>query len=169
MKTKTNKPKHAVTKTLRQALVSSLVLVLLVAVGGVAYTWYSGRNSGMEGNPAIAQPLVYQPRQTIQRAPIPDDAKVGVSLQVIADEVFAGDDLYMSIHTVPGSTCTLTVSYQDEKTPSYQLEPYLADEYGVATWNWQIDPASAKGYWRASSLCERNGNSGVVSGKFLVK
>lgn len=146
----------------------SVIILLALMVGGlVAYTWYVGKNS-----PAVERDI--DPNEGKPMAPklepkTPDaNARVGVSVQSIT-AASPGSNASVTIRTLRDSKCTISVEYNGVKSTDSGLAPKTADEWGMVTWSWSVEPTVPEGKWPVKMLCERNKQSGAVQADLEVK
>lgn len=129
------------------------------------YTYYFGpqatpkvldNTKAASGNPLPVAPKV-DPR-----------APVGVSIQTLSSPVTPGSNAMVTIKTKPGATCTIALSYGSVKAKDSGLTPIKADEFGVVTWSWTVDPTAPVGKWPVDFRCADATKSGVVGGTLEV-
>jgi hypothetical protein len=69
---------------------------------------------------------------------------------------------------LPGSKCTISVAYSDVPSKDSGLTPRTADNYGVVTWAWTVEPAAAVGTWPVKVTCALGTKSAFVQGDLQV-
>jgi hypothetical protein len=161
------KAKFRIPKSVIVTTVTVIVLLVLLVGGGIAYIWYSGRNGYK--TPAPEAPAQQKTVKKKESPPVDPKAPVGVSVQSITSPVAPGDNASLTIHTTPEAVCTITVEYNKQPVKDSGLIQKTADEYGVATWTWTVDPAAPLGLWPANVLCAHHQKSGAVRGDFEIK
>lgn len=154
-------------RTLRNILLSVIVLGLLFTGAGVAYVKFGDRHQ-QPAPPApdyqAAEPAIFaKPRKPSA------DAVVSASLQSLISPVSPGKNTSMSVHTLPDARCEISVKYKDITSHDSGLIPRQADAYGNVTWTWTVDAAAPAGTWPAKVTCTHNKRSAVVIGDLQVK
>ena len=145
--------------------VSLAVILLILVATGIVYTWWVGQNQIAK----IADSPVSEP---VTKAPLtlPDNALVSVSMQSLTSPVRPGDNASMTIKTNPKAACSIKVEYTNNQPSSDSgLVPKNADEYGIVSWSWSVEPNRLPGIWPATVTCANAENSGIYVGKFEVK
>jgi hypothetical protein len=79
-----------------------------------------------------------------------------------------GDNVSMSVKTVPTSTCTIRVEYNKIPSTDSGLVAKTADEFGIVSWTWTVGEDVPLGTWPAKVTCVYNGRSAVVQGDLQV-
>ena len=151
----------------RNVTIAIVMLLLFFVVGGAAYTYYLGPDQSQQ---AVAPPPA--PRDTTKplikpTKPAPD-AKVGASVQMLTSPVAPGENTSITVRTLAGAKCTISVVY--DKTPSADdgLKPKVADEYGAVSWTWTVEENAPLGTWPVNVTCANAVNSGMVRGDLVV-
>lgn len=154
-------------KTIRNILISVVVLVLLVVGGGVAYTWYVGKYETVPSS-AIAAPAAPAKPPVVAPTKPAADAKESASIQMLSSPVLPGANATVSVKTNAGSKCAIAVVY--DKTPSTDsgLTQKVADEFGVISWTWTVESTVPLGTWPVKITCLYNDQSAVVQGDLVV-
>lgn len=162
--TNSNKPglsKGQVAKRVRSIVISTVVLLVLLVVGGAFYTWYMGQQADVSS--AIAEPVAAPTAPTITpRMPAPD-AKVGVSVQMITSPLTPGSNASITVRTNAAAKCTISVVYDNVASTDSGLAPKVADDYGMVSWTWTVAEATPLGTWPVKVTCANAKNSGVVA------
>lgn len=150
---------------MRRVGVGFVVLLMLLVLTGLVYTWWMGKQVRVEIPDApISRPITKAP------SVIPDDAQVGVALQSLTTPVKPGENVAMMIRTNPEAACSIQVAYaNDQLSSDTGLMPKTADEYGTASWSWKVEENRSPGIWSATVTCANSAHSGVYVGKFEVK
>jgi hypothetical protein len=145
-----------------------LALLLFIAAAGAAHVWYSGNQPVSSPAPVVTQPDVSNQIKHIQPAA---NTPIGVSVQNLSSPVKAGAKADVAIRTLPQAKCTITVSYDKEKTPikAAGLVPKTADDFGMASWQWTVDPTAPAGKWPVTVICKKTKRSAVVTADLTVK
>jgi len=159
--------KTRILKTIRNILISIVALVVLVVGGGVAYTWYVGKYETAPST-AIAAPAAPAPAPVVTPTKPAPNAKESASIQMLSSPVLPGANATITVKTNAGSKCTIAVVY--DKTPSADsgLSQKVADEFGIVSWTWTVEPTVALGKWPVKITCLYNDQSAVVQGDLVV-
>lgn len=148
-----------------RVVISVVILLALLIGAGVLYTYYFGPTA----TPKVLPETQAATKNPLAQAPKVDPrAPVGVSVQTLSSPVTPGSNTMATIKTKPGATCTITLSYGTVKAKDSGLAPIKADEFGVATWSWTVDPAAQVGKWPVNFRCADATKSGVVDGTLEV-
>lgn len=163
-------PRLRVPKIVRNILISALVLLVLMVSGGVGYIWYTGQTDGQEVL-AATDPVVEAPsaRPMVTPTKPGPDVPVGASVQALLSPVAPGANTTISIKTRPEATCVLKVAYNNVPSTDSGLVEKQADEFGVVSWTWTVEPAAAIGTWPVDVRCTYEDKSGVVRGHLQVE
>ena len=153
-------------KAVIQTTISAVALILLIVGGGVAYVWYSGQNSPTIA-PAEAPPTASSSRTIVATKPA-ENAPASASVQMITSPVAPGENVSMYVKTVPTSSCTIDVRYNDIPSKDSGLIEKVADEFGTVSWTWTVDESAPEGVWPAAVTCVYNGRSAVVKGDLQI-
>jgi hypothetical protein len=155
-------------RPLRSILVSTFVLLVLMLVGGVVYIFMTGGSAApvtITTTPASAtEPTTIKPRQVSPNAP------ESAAVQMISSPVRPGGAASISVKTLPGSACTIAVTYTDKKVSSTAagLPPATADDFGTVSWDWVVDTWAPDGTWPATVTCAHNKKSAMVQASLQV-
>ena len=161
------KGKSKAPKSIRNALVSGLVLLLLIFVAGAGYIFYIDNHSKAA---VIEAPKVDTTQQYHTIVPsIPDpNAPVGAAVELITSPVVRGSIASATIKTYPGATCSIKVMYNNVASTEAGLGNKVADSYGVVSWNWTLSSDVPLGSWPVDVSCSHHFKSGYVQGFVLV-
>jgi hypothetical protein len=140
--------------------------LLLFGTAGAVYVYISGRHE-----PATAV-------KTVKSTPLPTSLKPkkpaanapeGVALQSLTSPVKAGENTSITIKTLPTSTCTVAVTYSNGAVSRDSgLSAKKADDFGIVTWAWTVEPAVPAGTHHVKVTCAYNGRTGVFIGNLEV-
>ncbi|HUC96446.1 MAG TPA: hypothetical protein VMR16_02145 [Candidatus Saccharimonadales bacterium] len=150
---------------LRNILIGFVIVLILLLIAGVAYTWYTGQNVKVKDDVApvkTSQPTTTQPSQ------LATNAKEGVAIQGISSPVSPGSNATVTIETNRDSVCSITVVYNNVPSKDSGLTPKTADEYGTATWSWTVGSTVPVGTWPVTISCVWNKKSAIVIGNLVV-
>ena len=154
-------------KLVRFVIIGSTTLILLAVGSGILYTWYVGQQ---DNSKSIAKPQAANKRLSVKRPKVSQIAPVGVSLQSISNPVSIAENSVISIQTNPLAKCTIVVNYGEEAiSVDSGLKPKTADDFGVVSWSWTIEPNVARGNYKVETTCKNKKNSGVLISEFTVE
>ena len=157
-------------KTIRNTLITVLVLILLIGGGGVAYVYFSGNSID---NQTASEPQAAEKLSLPTPSKPNPDAPVGVSVAGLTTPVKPGANSSITIRTTATATCTIKVVHgelgNETAAKDSGLTPKTADDFGSATWSWTMDESAAIGKWTAKVTCKYGKKSGYVEGYIEVK
>lgn len=160
--------KRRILRVIRNSLIGAGVLLVLIVGAGVAYTWYNGQNpSTVAATPAPQPPAPVTP---VMKPPqLSPNAAESASVQMLSSPVKPGAPVSLTVRTNPVSTCTAGVLY-DDKVPSHAagLGAQTADDYGMVSWSWTIEPTAPLGTWPVTVTCVSGKKSAIVRGDLNV-
>lgn len=151
---------------LRFLIVFAVLLVLCVG-GLIAYAWL-----GSSEAPAatIADPKPKAQVQEQEKPPAVDpNAPVGVSVQSISSPALPGSNVLLTARTKAGSVCTIVAEYNKVKSTDSGLMEKTADDYGMVSWSWAVEPSAPLGKWPVTVTCMFGEKSGVVVADLELK
>jgi hypothetical protein len=151
-------------KTIRNTLVSIIILIGLFVAAGTAYVLISGRSTSQ---PAVSDVQIKPPTLPKPSQPSPK-APESAAVEALTSPVSAGANSSVSVKTNAGSSCTISVTYNDVPSKDSGLTPKVADAYGTVTWTWTVDKSAAIGTWPVKVTCAYNGRSAVVIANLQV-
>jgi len=163
-------PKRHFSKALRNALVSAVVLVVLFAGGGLAYTYYSGKNSTDSAASAAdaAASATAAANQPVKASKTSSKTPEGVAINLLSTPVARGSAASMSVQTLPNSKCTIVVTYNKVAAHAAGLTVQTADDFGTASWDWTVSPSAPIGKGMAKVTCSRDKKTAMVEGDLQV-
>jgi hypothetical protein len=159
--------KSRIVRLIRNTLISTVVLGVVVLGAGIAYTWYNGQQP-VATSQAIATPVDPTPPATIKAIKPAANAPVSASVQLLTSPVAPGENVSMSVKTVPTATCTIKVTYNKIPSTDSGLVAKTADEFGMVSWTWTVGTSIPHGTWPAIVTCIYNHRSAVVQGDVVV-
>lgn len=151
--------KRRAAQTIRNSVISIIVIILACLAAGTAYTLWAGQASPRQTAPAPKPVSI--PREVTPPKPAAN-AKVGVSINALMSPIAAGTNAEMSVQTTAGAVCSASVVYNGVASKDSGLAPKKADAYGVANWTWTIPKATPAGNWPVKVTCSRGSQSAVV-------
>lgn len=152
--------------SIRRTITGTLVLALLIGAGGIAYTWYMGKNKTAAftaGTPV--------PSRRVEMKPLRQDPKanVGVSVQMLSTPVQPGQNASISIRTNQLAVCTIVVKYGEVASTDSGLSKKTADDYGTLSWSWTVPVSTPEGKGSVKVDCANKAKSGSVTADLIVK
>lgn len=160
--------KSRILKAIRNTAISVGVLLVLFVGGGVAYTWYMGQTT--EVVPAATVPVQSAPSNPAIDRPKPaPDAPASASVQMITSPVAPGENSSISVKTNPEAKCMISVTYDEVKSTDSGLKPKVADEYGIISWVWTVEPSVPLGVWPVEVTCAHGEKTAVVKAELIVE
>jgi len=144
----------------RNIALTIVALLLLLAIGGVAYTYFVGPSDLTEVEETEEESQDF--KQLAKPSEPAFDAPVGVSRQALTSPVAPGSNASLTVRTLKDALCTITVEYNEAASEDSGLTPKVADEYGNASWAWTVEPNVPEGEWPIEVECVRNDKSGAL-------
>lgn len=153
-------------KTVRNTLISVVVMVALFAAAATVYVLIADRNSKP---PAKLKPVSQAalPHEIKPVAPAAN-AQEGVAVQSFITPVAAGSNTTLQVLTNAGSTCTIKAVYNNVPSRDSGLATRTADAYGLVSWTWTVDSTAPAGSWPVTVTCDYRGRTGVYIGQLQV-
>jgi hypothetical protein len=152
--------RHGVGHTLRNFAVAAVALVILLVLAGVAYTKFF--NPPVPVQPTESSDQELRPPKAVKPAKPSETAKESAAVEMINTPVTPGMNSSVSVRTLPGSECTITVEYNKVPSTDSGLAPKIADEYGAVNWTWTVEPEVPLGKWPVKVTCKYNDKSAFV-------
>jgi hypothetical protein len=159
--------KQRIFKTVRNVVMSIVVLGVLFIAVGLGYTWYMGQRPS-NTTTAVAAPVDSQPTPTVKATKPAANAKESVSVQTLTSPVAPGANASISVRTNPSSQCTIKVEYNKIPSKDSGLVVRTADEFGTVSWTWTVDKTAPLGEWPVGVTCIYNKQSAFVQGDLKV-
>jgi len=153
-------------KTVKNGLISIIVLLALTFVGSSAYVYYID----LHNKPAVATATVDTSKQLHPIVAVKQDpnAPVGVAIEVISSPIPRGGEALASVKSYPNATCVIKVMYNNVASTETGLESKVADDFGVVSWSWNVSGAVPIGSWPVDITCAHHSKSGYVQGSILI-
>jgi len=152
-------------RTIRNALIASIVLAVLLVGGGMAYALLMNYQTP---SPTVAAPTPVASQELTPHAPNPN-APEGVAIDGLLSPVTSGDNGSVIAQTLPTSTCKITIDSTTTAGSKVVLPTKTADAYGSVQWTWPIDETTTHGNHSVTITCVYHGRTGVVQGNFVVQ
>lgn len=164
-------------KRLRNILIGSLILLIILVTAGAIYTWYMGQNTPIYREDNASESKTYSDlKPTVNNDP---NQAVGVAIQSMSSPVAPGSEVFISVRTTPGANCKISVEYNKDTVETMKMKvapmsgPDLidkkADDWGIVNWSWDV-PTSAKiGKWYTTVSCYKGSKWANAVGDLIVK
>jgi hypothetical protein len=152
-------------KTLRKALTSVGVLIVVFIVAGIAYTLFSGQDPSKplpKAKTTEINPIAVKPTEPGPNAP------ESAALYLGASSVKLGTNALASGKTNPNSSCTISFIYNGITSKDSGLSPKTADPYGGVEWTWTVDSSVPTGTWPVKMTCVWRGKTAVAISNLQV-
>ena len=153
-------------KKLRNIVVSVLILIVLFAAAGFAYTFFIGGNTAKPAD--TPKPAANTEPGDIKPTPPAANAKVGAAIGSVMSPVAAGSNTSVNARTLAGAQCSIIVTYNGVASHDSGLETKTADAYGVVSWTWTVGSGVPAGTWPIKITCVKGAQSAVVDGSLQV-
>lgn len=137
-------------RTIRNVFITIVVLLALFIGAALIYTWYIGQHAPVKTSSSAIKTTTRNVKKPHQPAP---DAQIGVGLQLLSTPALPGSNASITIHTNAAAKCTISVMYNNVPSKDSGLLPKTADEYGMVTWTWTIEPTAPLGKWPVKTVC----------------
>lgn len=154
-------------RRIRNIIIATVLLLILVIGVGAAYTWYTGSRA-IDDTQAVEAAQTNQ-YPTLAPTKPADDASVGVASHLFTTPVKPGGEVSVSIRTLQSATCKIILKYDKTAVSNPGLIDKVADEYGIVSWKWTMPANAQQGKWPVEITCLRNTKSGYLSKDLIVK
>lgn len=130
---------------------------------GIIYTYYSD-TSTTQPTAKKSNANTYRPLPT----PPPENPNtpVGIAINALSPSVPAGSTASYSVQTSNYANCTTSVAYS--KSNIEKLPTAVANDYGVAQWNWLVPKLTPPGTAQLTTNCLLNHKGGMFIDSFQV-
>lgn len=159
-------------KSALKVVTAFIIVLILIISAGFLYTWYVGKNTKIDDSFKIETTENDKQNNFITPTKPAPDANVGVAIYVLSSPVKPGDGASITIKTNAEAKCVIDVFYDEKKTikdDDKSLIDKIADEYGIASWEWTVDNNVSEGKWPVEVTCSNAVKSGYVKGDLVVK
>jgi hypothetical protein len=92
-----------------------------------------------------------------------------VTLVSITSPVAHGHVASISVKTVPGAVCAITVIYKSGPSRAKGLTQKAADNTGAVAWSWIVGTRTTPGTWPVFVTCSSGGKTGKLKTSFEVQ
>jgi hypothetical protein len=161
-------PRPRIPKAVRNALISGAILLLVLVVGGVAYTYYVGRAPVDTKADAVKPADATTSDYTIKPTQPAANARESAAVQLLTTPVAPGSNASISVKTNATSTCKISVTYNNVPSTDSGLTPKTANDFGTVDWSWTVGPNTPLGTWPVVVTCDYHGRTAVVQGDLEV-
>jgi hypothetical protein len=155
-------------RTIRNIAITVVVLLVLFGGAAVGYLYFMGNSTDTKADqaPIAPPPETGLPKPTKPAPNAPEQA----SIEVLTSPVPVGSNASASVKTNAGSTCSISVTYNNVPSKDSGLVPRNSDDYGNVTWSWTVDKTAPVGTWPVKITCVYNisKKSAVVVGNLQV-
>ena len=92
-----------------------------------------------------------------------------VTLAFLTSPVSRGNAASITVKTVPGAACAITVTYKSGPSRAQGLVPKTAEESGFVGWAWIVGTRTTPGMWPITVTCSAGGRQATLETSFLVQ
>lgn len=164
-------------KRLRNIVISAFVLLTILISAGAIYVWYMGQDVPDDSQDAAVVESTYKEiKHVVNNDP---NQNVGVALGSLSQTVAPGSEASANVRTTPGADCKISVDYNKDNTTTMKMkvapmsDPGLitkkADDWGTASWSWDVPTDATLGKWYAKVICSRGDNWANAVMDLIVK
>jgi hypothetical protein len=100
-------------------------------------------------------------------APLAHAQQIAVTLVSLTSAVSPGGTAMLTVQTLPGARCLITVRYKSGPSKAAGLAPKTADGKGRARWTWRVGTRTTPGKWPIFVTCS-SGEQEASLGTLLV-
>jgi zona occludens toxin (predicted ATPase) len=157
--------KVLVRRKAKNIAIATVVLLLLLVVGGVAYIWYTGQQGPQ---PAANKVATETTREAIKPTTPNPNTQESAAIEFLSSPVVPGDEASVNVKTVATSNCSVSVIYNNVPSSDPALKEKVADDFGNVSWNWTVGKSTPTGSWPVKITCSWHGKTAVVQGDLVV-
>lgn len=151
---------------IKTVLISSAVILFILILAGVAYTWYNGQQpASIAKVPVSTEPKAKQ----IVPAKLDKNIQESAAVQTVTSPIAPGDNAMISIKTNPTSSCKISILYNNVAAVDSGLSARKADNFGTVNWAWTVPKGTPYGSWPITVTCEYYGKTAVVTQDLRVQ
>ena len=129
---------------------------IIVTTDGNGYSIESTKQ-GRPYAPPIVQPTSEQPSELF------------INVVSLTSPIAPGGTSRLTINTIPGAACTITVYYKSGASQAAGLGSQTAGENGDVTWSWKVGSRTTPGIWSIVVSSDLNGQSKSIEIPFEVR
>jgi hypothetical protein len=153
-------------RTIRNIAISVVVLLVLFVGGGVAYEMLTANNVKQDAAPT---PKTESNNFALPKPPaVNPKAAESAAVESFLSPAKIGTNTSISVKTLPGSSCTISVMYNNVPAKDSGLITKAANAYGIVEWTWTVENSAPVGTWPVKVTCSLNKKSAVVIGNLQV-
>lgn len=153
-------------KSVKNGLLSIMILLVLALSSGSAYVYYIDQHNKPVVSTAIADStLQFHSIIAIKQDP---NAPVGVAVETISSPIARGGEALASMKSYPDASCSIKVMYNNVASTESGLLTKVADDFGVVSWSWTIAQTDPIGSWPVDVTCSHHSKSGYAQGMILI-
>jgi len=156
--------KAAIRKRIRNTAIASVVLLVLLVGGGIAYIWYTGQQQAKPTTKTTTEAPVEAVKPS---APNPNTQE-SAAIEFLSSPVAPGDEASVNVKTVATSSCAISVTYNNVPSSDPGLKEKVADDFGNVSWNWTVGKNVPAGTWPVKVTCSWHGKTAVVQSDLVV-
>jgi competence protein ComEC len=97
------------------------------------------------------------------------ETKPEIRVVSLTSPISAGGTASLTINTVPGAACTITVYYKSGPSQAQGLGPQTAGSSGNVAWSWKVGSRTTPGTWRIVVTANINGQTISIEIPFEVQ
>lgn len=154
----------------RWLVFAALLVAAAIAVAACGSSAGSPAPSTAAKSPApTSQVLGATSRPTAQAKPTADPNALAVKVTAYTKSVQRGGSASVTIKTMPGAECGISVLYSGSPSSAKGLEPKTADTKGAILWKWTVASNIKKGTWPIDISCSVGDRTGDAETKLTVK
>jgi hypothetical protein len=143
-----------------------LVILAILVVAGVAYTWYNGQQpASIAKVPSSNEP---QAKQIVPKT-LDKNVQESAAVQTVTSPIAPGENAMISVKTNPTSSCKISVMYNNVAAVDSGLAARKADNFGTVNWAWTVPKSTPLGSWPITVTCEYYGKTAVVTQDLRVQ
>jgi competence protein ComEC len=96
-------------------------------------------------------------------------AQLSISVVSLTSPIAAGGNASLTVNTLPGAACTITVYYKSGPSQAAGLGSQTAGGNGSVTWSWKVGTRTTPGTWSITVTAALNGQSTSIQIPFEVR
>lgn len=102
-------------------------------------------------------------------APLAHAQRVAVALVSLTSPVSPGGTATITVQTMPGARCLITVRYKSGPSRAAGLASKMADSKGRASWTWRVGTRTTPGEWPIFVTCSSGEEEATLETSFVVR
>jgi hypothetical protein len=133
------------------------LVVVLAACGGAELT-----------PAAPTQPPTPSPTAEATEEPAPTPVPLPVKVTKVTETVSAGKTAAITVFTIKGASCGISVLYESGESTAKGLDPKKADAKGYVTWQWKVGLKTNPQTVPVTVTCDLKGRTGETTADVTV-